>query len=89
MVKSTGLLRFTSFGRNARGLIVWENNLGKWKSRVGKKKKKERAFFMMCMWFAWPLDQPDLNHSLRLHRPTTLQTGMKEGKGRGEKKQHF
>lgn len=35
--KNTGLLRFTSLCRSARGLIVWENNLGKWKREGGKK----------------------------------------------------
>lgn len=37
--KNTVLLWFTSFCRNARGLIVWENNLG-----------KRKRVLMLCMW---------------------------------------
>lgn len=50
--KKADLLRFASFGRNARRLTVWENNLGKWKrerEREGGKKGKIRGpFFFSC-----------------------------------------
>lgn len=70
--KNAGPLRFTSFCRNARGLIVWENNLGKWK-RGGGERSKGHFHVSVAIRLAW------VKSASSPHRPATYR-GTEEGK---------